>query len=180
MTWRLAGSLVALRTQINAAWPARSRVSDGTIASRTHSIQNPTSDHEPNSQGVVCAMDITHDPASGADMNLLAENLRASRDPRIKYVIWNRRIYSSTNTPWTWRTYSGSNPHTKHLHLSVAGAYDRLDRWDIQGDEMPQFTDKQAEILAAFADEIDAQQSNGSGFARALIELVRRLKAWAG
>lgn len=176
MTWRLAGSLVTLRTQINAEWPTRSRVSDGTIGDAAHRARK--SDHNPNSAGVVCAMDITHDPQSGADMKLLAESLRASRDPRIKYVIWNERIFSSTNTPWQWRTYSGSNPHTKHLHLSVAGPYDRLDRWEI-GDDMPQFTDRQQEILAAFADEIEAQESNGSGFARAVIRLVRSLKTWA-
>lgn len=177
MSWRLAGSLVTLRNQIDAAWPTRSKVSDGTIGDTAHSTRK--SEHNPNAAGVVTAMDITHDPASGADMHEFAESLRASRDPRIEYVIWNRRIFSSVKTPWIWRAYSGSNPHTKHLHLSVSGSYDHLDRWDIEGDEMPQFTDKQAAILAAFADQIEAQDSNGGGFAKTVIDLVRTLKRWA-
>jgi hypothetical protein len=124
-------------------------------------------------------MDITHDPASGADMSLVAESLRASRDPRIKYLIFNKRIFSASNTPWTWRVYTGSNPHTKHLHLSVGGAYDRRDRWTIEGDDMPQFTDEQAEVLAAFADQIRRDGSDGAGFAQVLIRWVRAVKAWA-
>lgn len=145
MAWRLAGSLVTLRTQINATWPDRSKVSDGTIASRQHSIQNPTSDHEPNAQGVVTAFDCTHDPTS-ADMRLVAEALRQSQDRRIKYVIWDRRIFSSysnsARNAWEWGDYSGSNPHTSHMHVSVSAdpsLYDRTDAWTI-GDIMG-FTD---------------------------------------
>lgn len=37
------------------------------------------------------------------------------------YVIWNRRIASAASTPpWAWRTYTGSNPHTDHVHISFA------------------------------------------------------------
>lgn len=49
----------------------------------------------------------------------MAEKLRTSKDPRISYVISNKRIFSSTKSPWTWRAYTGSNPHSKHVHVSI-------------------------------------------------------------
>jgi hypothetical protein len=84
--------------------------------------------------GVVTAMDITHDPAHGVDCSALAQSLRdmgRNGDPRVKYVIWNRRI-ASAKARWTWRAYTGSNPHNKHLHLSVTSDpryYDIHARW---------------------------------------------------
>jgi hypothetical protein len=44
---------------------------------------------------VVTALDVTHDPANGVDPGALAETLRTSRDPSIKYIISNRRIAAS-------------------------------------------------------------------------------------
>ncbi len=117
MNWKLAGSLECLRKQIDARYPSRSRKSDGTIGDARH--QKEKSDHNPNERGVVLAMDVTHDPVNGPNCTLLAEKLRISEDPRIAYVIWNRRIFSSTKKPWTWRPYYGENPHDKHMHISV-------------------------------------------------------------
>lgn len=34
------------------------------------------------------------------------------------YVIWNRRIISTTYPTAGWKTYTGSNPHTDHVHVS--------------------------------------------------------------
>jgi hypothetical protein len=89
--------------------------------------------------GVVTAMDITHDPTGGCDAGALADALLASRDPRIKYVIFNRRIAShqpkGAAAPFQWRPYGGSNPHTQHVHISVRDvktAYDSVDPWTIQ------------------------------------------------
>ena len=77
------------------------------------------SDHNPNENNVVTAMDITHDPVHGVDAGAIAEMLRLSKDPRIKYVISNRRIFSSLQSPWQWRHTTGANAHTKHVHVSV-------------------------------------------------------------
>jgi hypothetical protein len=63
------------------------------------------------------AVDITHDPASGCDANLIAS--LAIRDSRVKYVIWNKRIYNRSRSADGWRPYTGSNPHTKHCHISI-------------------------------------------------------------
>jgi hypothetical protein len=132
MTWRVAKSLLTLRQQVDAMAPGRDKSSDGTIGDQAHQARN--SDHNPNSDGVVTAMDITNDPAHGVDSGALADMLRLSKDKRIKYVISNRRIFSSTVSPWQWRPYNGTNAHTKHVHVSVVGdeaLYDDTDEWAI-------------------------------------------------
>jgi hypothetical protein len=133
MGWRLAKSLETLRSQVNAKWPGRDKSSDGTIGDAAHQATN--SDHNPNSAGVVTAMDITHDPAHGIDARKLAEVLVASRDPRIKYIISNAQIVSSTVSPWQWRPYTGANAHRAHVHISVAGDYDDTRPWNLGGTE---------------------------------------------
>ena|SRR5438093_455175 len=138
-TNRLAKSLITLIDQIDAKFPTRDRSSDGTIGDASH--QATRSDHNPDSHHVVRALDITNDPAHGLDTGRLAENLRLGRDPRIKYVISNRRIfgdegYAERNhvSPWTWGSYDGKNPHDMHVHISV-NADDALAddprQWDI-------------------------------------------------
>lgn len=101
------------------AFPGRRRASDGIMGDAAH--QARPSDHN---KGL--AVDITHDPASGADGELIA--LAAITDPRVTYVIWNRRIYSKARAAEGWRPYTGSSPHTHHVHVSVqAGAPSRDD-----------------------------------------------------
>jgi len=119
MSWYVAGSLNKLLDQLNARAPHRSKISDGSIGDASHSARE--SDHNPTASGQVCARDFTHDPAGGLDGNWLAAALVASRDPRIKYVIWNRRIIDSRagQHPWQWMPYNGINPHNHHVHVSV-------------------------------------------------------------
>lgn len=144
MSWRVAQSLLTLRDQVNAKWPNRKKDSDGTIAGDQHHQANPGSDHEPHVMdgkvGIVTALDITNDPATGPVSNDLAEILRLSKDPRIKYLISNRRICSSKIQPWVWRPYNGANPHDHHMHISVMpdkSLYDSTAAWaiDNQGAE---------------------------------------------
>jgi hypothetical protein len=49
----------------------------------------------------------------------------------IMYLIWNHRIWSSSRASEGWRSYSGSNPHTDHIHFSLswAGARKRTSWW---------------------------------------------------
>lgn len=123
MAWRVAESLEVLRRQFNSRYPNRSKVSDGGIGDAAHASRS--SDHNPwyqkGGMGIVTARDFTHDPAVGMDIDRLTDELAASRDPRIKYIIANGYILDSRpgNNPWKWMKYSGSNPHTKHFHLSV-------------------------------------------------------------
>jgi hypothetical protein len=138
MAWRLAKSLVVLRSEVDAAAPGRSTASDGTIGDDDH--QGTASDHNPNGAGVVCAIDFTHDPDSGADMHRFAEHIKRDNNIAVKYVIWNRRIWSKARNGEGWRAYSGSNPHTRHMHVSVGvgpdgqstGPYDNTSPWGIE------------------------------------------------
>jgi hypothetical protein len=127
MAWRVARSLDVLLGQLNARAPRRSKGSDGSIGDLSHSSRD--SDHNPDPAGIVRARDFTHDPAGGLDCHWLASQLVAARDPRAKYIIWNGRIWQAGR----WTTYTGDNPHTKHLHLSVVAgsAADSTASWDL-------------------------------------------------
>lgn len=139
MSWRLAESLKQLRIEINAAFPGRSKASDGSIGDTGHSAR--TSDHNPNDAGVVCAIDVTHDPQSGCTGDRLAAALIKSKDKRIKYLIWNKRMYRAYphqgSPAWTWKPYNGANAHQHHVHISVVAdknLYDSTDDWDLDFD----------------------------------------------
>jgi peptidoglycan hydrolase-like protein with peptidoglycan-binding domain len=146
MTDRIAKSLGKLRSQANARWPGRNKASDGWIGDSAH--RGRESDHNPHirdratGDDVVTALDLTHDPNSGCDAGVLAEVVIASRDPRIKYLIWNRRIVSGDAgpSPWVKRPYTGSNPHNMHVHISVKGTkaeYDNDAAWALSGTAPP-------------------------------------------
>jgi hypothetical protein len=148
MAWRIAESLETLRKQLNAAFPNRSKASDSGIGDEKHASRS--SDHNPwvkdraTGKGVVTARDFTHDPQTGIDCNWLADELVRHRDPRIKYIIWNKKICSSKTSPWQWRPYKGVNAHRHHLHISVTdapGLYDSTKPWvmdfpDDEGDDV--------------------------------------------
>jgi lysozyme family protein len=134
--WRVAKSLQVLRDQVNAAHPRRRKENDGTIGDAAHRAR--TSDHNPwvkdGAVGVVTALDITHDPAHGVDTYAMAETLRRNRDRRVKYVISNRRIFSSQLHAWEWHPYTGANPHDRHVHISVLpdkALYDDRTPWNL-------------------------------------------------
>ncbi len=149
MAWREALSLTVLLDEVNKRWPTRNKDSDGEIGDEAH--QERTSDHNawitdrpgPN---VVSAIDITHDPKSGCDSYALAELLKANRDPRIKYLISNRKICSSAVSPWQWRPYYGANPHDHHVHISVLpnkAKYDDTSTWHIAACVLPKTNEPQ-------------------------------------
>jgi hypothetical protein len=138
MSWRLARSLEQLRDQLDRAAPNRSRRSDGTIGDTAH--QTRKSDHNPDDGGVVRAIDITDDPAGGLSCEALAEALRGARDGRVKYVIWNHRMFSSYGNSkrqaWQWGEYTGANPHAHHIHISIlpdAAADTDTGDWSVAG-----------------------------------------------
>jgi peptidoglycan hydrolase-like protein with peptidoglycan-binding domain len=139
MAPRIAESLDVLRSQVNAAYPNRSKTDDGWIGDIRH--QATHSDHNPNAAGVVCALDLTHDPRHGFDSYAFADYLRRHPDKRARYIISNRRIagdegYVAENGGklWTWAYYGGLNAHDQHVHISVdqnAATYDLTDPWNI-------------------------------------------------
>lgn len=116
-------AVASLADLVERYWPER-HGADGTVASKQHDANNPTSDHRPfpfNGAGVVYAIDVGE--VTEDDGIVLAEALRSSRDPRIKYVIHESRLFASYKTasrpPWAWGPYTGYNPHTNHVHVSV-------------------------------------------------------------
>lgn len=112
MSHYLAPSLVLLRQELNTRWPRRSTISDGWIGDTSHSAR--VSDHNPDyaNGGVVRAIDVT---TNGISVNLLLKH--TTNDVRVSYVIYNRRIW--TRETGYWRAYTGSNPHTSHVHISI-------------------------------------------------------------
>jgi hypothetical protein len=194
---------LSCRTALDEAttlWPGRRRTSDGICASAAHHQQNPGSDHEPhiivNGHGYASAFDLSDDKLSGCDADWLAEQLRIRRDPRIKYVIAERRMYSSysgtdsrtgrTFQPWEWRPYYGSNPHSSHVHVSVLRSHlFNPDPWWgplLEDDDMA-FSEKDSanlekmvELLEAMNHEIAGPVDKNSRLGN-LVVMVRDIKS---
>jgi hypothetical protein len=115
---RLCVAGIKLRDQVNKNYPARDKASDGWIGDTKH--QKTKSDHNPDSKGIVRALDIDADLGKGYDSLELAESLRNAAkngDKRISYIIHKKKIASKV-LGWKWRAYVGSNPHISHIHIS--------------------------------------------------------------
>lgn len=89
-------------------WPHRNKASDGIMGDTAH--QQRRSDHNAGN-----AFDLTRDPVNGPDCNVWSQIVIS--DPRVTYVIWNSKIYVVSRGEW--RNYTGSNPHNKHMHVSI-------------------------------------------------------------
>lgn len=134
MSWYVARSLDTLLDEVNASAPQRNKASDGSIGDADHSSRD--SDHNPcDCHNAVCARDFTHDPAGGFDSyafaHWLVDRCSAGLEQRCKYVISNGMI-ASASKGWVWRTYTGSNPHDHHVHVSVdhpSSLFDNPSTW---------------------------------------------------
>jgi hypothetical protein len=170
MNWKLAPSLKRLIDQINALAPKRNKESDGTIGDAAHAARQ--SDHNPRYLDLgkqagyyVTAADITHDPAGGVDCNELFNSLIDAKDPRLKYIIWNRQIVNARGlNPFEQIKYKGTNPHTHHLHISVwpsnVGVLDTTD-WKIKLSPSKPATEPQYRLLkrGMRGDDVKAAQA---------------------
>ena len=119
---RLSKSAIQLREQIDDCFIQRDRKSDGWIADIRH-MRAGKSDHIPDAQGWVRAIDIDRDLSGQAKPDImpdLADEIRiyAKREgKRISYIIFDGRIASGLLN-WKWRTYKGANKHNHHCHIS--------------------------------------------------------------
>jgi hypothetical protein len=132
MTWRAARSLLVLQRQLQAGAPrARPPATPadawGLVGDAAH---DPTSDHTPHNFAgwglqIVTAADFPNRPDLGLDAHKVLDDIRKSRDPRVKYGISNGQQFSnhavSGYDAWTWRPYGGDDQHYEHGHLSVVG-----------------------------------------------------------
>jgi len=116
---RATPAALAVLRQATALQPKRKKASDGLLPSAAHIKQSPTSDHNTG-----LAVDLTHDPANGIDCAEIFEKLK--EDKRVSYLIFQNRIWSKEKSKLGNRRYTGSNPHNKHLHISInaSGAAD--------------------------------------------------------
>lgn len=137
--WRLAPCLVALVDETDELYPARTRTADGSIGDPAH--QDRVSDHNPDDSGDVLAVDITDDKPAGCDVQRLMDHLVATRDDRVKYLIHQRVVVNCND--WKPRRYTGDNPHTYHLHISVrdTAKQDTSQWWPPQPSHQPQEPD---------------------------------------
>jgi hypothetical protein len=139
-TWHLAGSLVSLKRAVDSHWPKRDKRSDGGIGDEAHQKRGSASDHNPWLNNTVRAYDYD---ADGIDAKWLAESLRLAGlrgDRRLAgasgdvsdngYVIHAGLITSPDFSRWV--AYSGPNPHTTIVHVSVtrlAAGYEDGSPW---------------------------------------------------
>ena len=103
---------IAVLRQATALWPKRKKLSDGLLPSLAHQKASPNSDHNTG-----LAVDLTHDPDNGVDCAVIFEKLK--EDHRVSYLIFKGKIWSRDKAKSGNRPYSGSNPHNKHLHISI-------------------------------------------------------------
>jgi hypothetical protein len=109
---RATPAAIAVLRQATAISPSRKKASDGLLPSKAHINQSPNSDHNTG-----FAVDLTHDPKHGIDCFDIFEKLK--EDARVKYLIFQGKIWSKEKAKQGNRVYSGSNPHNKHLHISI-------------------------------------------------------------
>ena len=128
---RLSKAAIQLREQIDDSFPDRDRSSDGWLGDTRHAARK--SDHNPDEQGWVRAIDIDADLFGvGVKPHIMpdfADQLRvlckSKKEIRISYIIWDCRIASPVLN-WKWRKYNGTNKHQHHIHISFKKEADLL------------------------------------------------------
>ena len=113
---RATPAAIAVLRQATALFPKRNKASDGLLPSAAHVKASPNSDHNTG-----LAVDLTHDPKNGVDCAVIFENLKD--DIRVSYLIFSGKIWSRERREEGNRKYTGSNPHNKHLHISIRSAH---------------------------------------------------------
>jgi hypothetical protein len=119
---KLSRAAIQLREQFDDAFSDRDRTSDGWIGDTRHGARK--SDHNPDAQGWVRAIDVDRDLSGKAKPDLmpdLVDQIRAAckkgSEKRVAYIIFNGSICSPI-LRWKWRKYTGANKHTHHVHFS--------------------------------------------------------------
>lgn len=114
MRWYVDKGLAQLNVQMRKRYPG---IVIGTIGDKNH---RPPSQHIPEADGSVDAADyMIGMKFTRADAERTFRTLRANRDRRLLYAIYDGQIFSSVTQPWRLREYTGSDDHSGHLHVSV-------------------------------------------------------------
>jgi hypothetical protein len=131
--WILVGCLQELFAEFDRIAPHRDHASDGSIGDTVH--QHEVSDHNPDETGSVPihdadhvnevhAIDVDDDlREAGLSMEAVVQFLlgrcRSGAETRLRYIIYNRRIWQS-DSGWKQSAYTGIFPHTEHVHFSAS------------------------------------------------------------
>lgn len=131
--WVLIPCLKALFAEFNQIAPERAKDSDGSIGDAAH--RKSVSDHNPDEEGnvpihdadsanEVHAIDVDKDLRE-SDLTMekvvqfLLNRCRSGAEKRLRYIIYNRRIWSASSG-WVQKAYTGASPHTEHAHFSAS------------------------------------------------------------
>jgi hypothetical protein len=119
---KLSKAAIQLREQFDDSYADRDRSSDGWIGDTRHAAR--PSDHNPDAEGWVRAIDIDRDLSGKAKPDLMPDLVDQIRllcksgiEKRISYIIFDGFIYSA-KFRFIKRKYTGANKHTKHAHFS--------------------------------------------------------------
>jgi hypothetical protein len=148
MSWKPVAGIPTLQAQVNKRWPKRDKASDGVKGDAAHAARK--SDHNPDSRGLVHAVDIDedlrgsqHDNRWFADQLIAYARMKKAGSARFKNIVYENQVASGTYAKhfWTWR--DGEYGHTKHIHVSFSNAgeqdsgefdvpvlYGKLGAWD--------------------------------------------------
>lgn len=157
----LVPSLVRLRTDFDYLFPLRDKGSDGWIGDPAHAARD--SDHNPDSRGLVHAIDVDKDLGPGVEMEDVVEYVvagcREGVEKRLTYVIYNQRIWSAANA-WKPRAYTGPNPHDKHAHFSASSVRARENdttSWHLEEIPVALTADDKAWLKKTIESAVDAR-----------------------
>jgi len=130
--WHVDAGLAVLIGQMQARYKG---IIIGTIGDAAHAGRK--SDHNPDPDGSVDAADFMIGKRfTVAEAHKIWRRLYNANDLRIKYVIWNRLIWEpipGSKVKANPKRYTGDDPHTDHLHISVDDAHhtNPLAKWKI-------------------------------------------------
>lgn len=134
-TWINTPNTLRLRDAVNTVAPSRDKGADGTIGDAAHRLS--VSSHNPDdtvgskseytdADNVPEVRGLDIDANLNADFTAqdIVDAIVASPDrDRLKYMIYNRKIYSKSRS-FVPVAYTGSDPHTGHIHFSGDPASD--------------------------------------------------------
>ena len=127
-SWRPSRCLATLLAQVKATAPKdRDTQLDAFKGDAAHAARR--SDHNPDSKGIVRALDVTKDLSAGVDTFAMLDHFRVRKELRVRFCIANGKIFGNEEfcrsnpklkmTPWQWHRYTGPNGHHMHGHVST-------------------------------------------------------------
>jgi hypothetical protein len=152
-SWKVSPILAPLIADVKREFPG---IVIGTIGDPAHRAEKTGSDHNPDQYGFVCAADFMYGHGFGATQaEALFRRLIALRDSRLAYEISNRQIVSATVQPYKVRAYTGTDPHTGHVHVSVNHAQSPrpTTSWNVYPPALEDDMPSSAEVVKALLDQ---------------------------